>query len=480
MAQPLIKSPKSLPDTTRLVLVKTGHRSARQHFAPPLGVLSLASFLHERLPGVQIEIIDMLPRGLSIEEVVKKTLDYEPDVVGISAMSYEALELHEIAAGIKQKRPRLPVISGGPHCTTAPRKVLADSNIDYAVRGEGEQTLLDLIPRIMAGESEPEDICGIGFQKNGEPHLTPTSEEIVDMDSLPLPAFDLIDLSDYWDLPRFGTTYVRREYATLATSRACPFQCTFCHRIFGSRYRSQSPQIVLRDLQTLASEFGVREIQFVDDCFNLKSERVAAICDGIVKQGLDLAICFPNGIRGDIMDEDTLKKLKAAGTYRITYAVETASERIQKFVKKNVKLGKLKKVIEMTDALGIMVDGFFMVGFPGETREEVQTTLDYALDSKLHSLNFWFVTPFPGTELYDQAKDMGYEVTEDAINLHYFDPMTDLSEVPAEELRRLVQKTFIRFYLNPWRWWRIFKLLPNKKQLPALLLRFIKFSVKWS
>ncbi len=467
----------SLP-LKRVALVRAGHKSVRQHYSPPLGIMSLAAYLRDHDPEMELKLVDMAPRDLTPDQAAEEVLDFQPGMVGISAMSYEAGAMSEIAALVKKSRPDLPVVAGGPHPTTAPVRALSDLNIDCVVRGEGELSFTELLERL--GQGEPlDELAGVGFRKEGGPHIAPPREQAVDMDSLPLPAYDLVDLSLYWELPRFGTTFVHKEYATLSTSRACPYRCTYCHRIFGARYRSQSPETVLRDLEQLQRDHGVREIVFVDDCFNLERKRVAAICEGIIERGLEFSMSFPNGIRGDIMDRPTLEKLKAAGAYRITYAVETASPRLQKLIKKNVDLEKLEKVIELTDAMDIMVDGFFMVGFPGETRQEIRMTMDYALRSKLHSANFWFVTPFEGTELFEQAKQMGFALPEHSEALHYFDPRTDLSEVPARELKRMVQRTFLRFYLSPWRLWRIWKLFPNKRQLPSLLLRFIRISATW-
>jgi len=439
----------------------------------------MAAWLRKKVPGLEIKIVDMAPRRLSAEQAAKDALEFEPEMIGISAMSFEAAEMFAVADKVKQDKPELVVVAGGPHASTSPGNALQNPNIDYVVRGEGEITGLELIKRVIEGGRDPAEVSGLAFRKDGEARLGAVREQIVDMDSLPLPAYDLIDLESYWDLPRFGTTYVNREYATLSTSRACPYRCTYCHRIFGTRYRSQSPEKALRDMAELKEKYGVRELVFVDDCFNLDKKRVAKICDGMAERGLAFSISFPNGLRGDIMDRQTLERLKEAGTYRITYAVETASPRMQKFIKKNVKLDKLKHVIEMTDRMDIMVDGFFMVGFPGETRQEIEMTLDYALSSRLHTANFWFVTPFQGTELYQQAEDLGLAVHAGAESLHYFDPRTDLSEVPADELKKMVKRTFRRFYLNPWRMKRIWRLFPNKRQLPSLLVRFLKISATW-
>jgi anaerobic magnesium-protoporphyrin IX monomethyl ester cyclase len=273
---------------------------------------------------------------------------------------------------------------------------------------------------------------------------------------------------------------VHKEYMQVMTSRGCPFQCTYCHRVFGVGFRPRSPENVIEELEMLKNKFGIREIFFVDDCFNCKPSRAKKICDLMVSKGLDFSITFPNGLRGDLMDEELLDKLKAAGTYRITYAIETASERLQKFLKKNLNLQKVKNIIEATDQRNMLVDGFFMIGFPGEKRSEVMQTLDFALTSKLHSMNIWFVTPFEGTELYDQAKELGYQLQASTDKYTYFFPETTLSEVPPQELNKLAQKTFLKFYMSPWRLWRIARLFPNKKQLPYLLGLFLKYSLKWS
>jgi len=461
-----------------VVLIKASLLSVRQHFSPPLGIMSLAAYVREALPGTDFHLIDMIPEGLDIEGAAERALSFSPDLVGISAMSYESGALKELAAALKRRRPELLVIAGGPHATTHPEDALTP-DIDLVVRGEAEQTMTELLPRLLAGERRP-DVRGIAFRRDGAYTDTGPRDGFADPDTFPTPAFDLIQLERYWDLPRFGTTYVHREYAPLSTSRACPYHCTYCHRMFGTRYRAQSPAVVLRDLEVLQNRYGVKEVQFVDDCFNLDKRRVAAICDGIRDRGLKFAISFPNGLRGDIMDDATLDKLKAAGTYRITYAIESASPRIQQFIKKHVKLDRLREVIAATDARDIMVDGFFMVGFPGEKRDEIEMTFDYALKSKLHTASFWFVTPFQGTDLHEQAEALGLSVPENPDALHYFDPTTDLSEVPADELRGLTQKNFLRFYLNPWRIWRIAKLFPNRRQIPALFVRFLKISLKWN
>jgi anaerobic magnesium-protoporphyrin IX monomethyl ester cyclase len=463
----------------RVFLVKVGHRTARQKFAQPLGVMMLAACLREQIPGTELELHDLIPEELSVAELIALARRFQPDVFGISAMTYESEEMAAVAKAVKAWRPDLPVVVGGPHATTMPRQVLALPEVDVIVRNEGELTFAELVPMLVAGERRPE-IPGVGFRKDGQPYLTPPRAFIPNLDALPYPAWDLVRMPRYWDIPRFGTAYQHRKYMSVFTSRACPFNCTYCHRLFGQKFRARSVENVIGELKILYRQYGVREIHFIDDCFNFDKPRAAAICDRIVEEGLKIAINFPNGVRGDIMTPELLQKLKRAGTYRITYAVESGSERVQKYMKKNLKLDKVKEIIAETDRLGILVDGFFMVGFPTETREEIAATLQFALDSKLHSANFFFVTPFEGTELWDQARQAGMQADADPDRYTYFYPETNLSEVPQAELARMVSQTFRRFYLNPWRLWRVLRLFPNKKQLPWLLWLFLKYTLKWN
>ncbi len=465
----------------RVQLIKVGHPTAHQKFGQPLGIMYLAGYLRKNLPETEIQLLDMLPQGLNLAELVKKVADFQPDLLGISAMSFEAGELHELAAAVKKSFPRMPIVAGGPYVTTATNQAFSDQNLDFVVRCEGEQTLLELAQYLFSGSGSPAKILGLGFRENGAAQINPDRPYLENLDTLPFPAWDLIPVKKYFDLPRFGTAYVHKEYMQVMTSRGCPFHCTYCHRIFGVGFRARSPEKVIEELEALQQKFGIREIYFVDDCFNCKPSRAKRICDLIVERGLKFSINFPNGLRGDIFDEELLDKLKAAGTYRITYAVETASERMQKFIKKNLNLDQVKKVIELTDKKNVLVDGFFMIGFPGEKRSEVEQTLDFALESKLHSMNIFFVTPFEGTELYRQAKELGYQVQMETDASTYFFPKNyEICEVPSPELQQMAKRTFLKFYLNPRRLWRIFRLFPNKKQLPHLLWLFLKYTFKWA
>ncbi len=176
--------------------------------------------------------------------------------------------------------------------------------------------------------------------------------------------------------------------APIFTSRGCPFGCIYCHNVFGKKFRARSAENVLDELSMLKREYNIGEIEIIDDCFNIDLSRAKEIARGIIDRKLDIAISFPNGIRADHMDKELVDLLKEAGTYRVYYAVETASPRLQKLIRKNVDLDRPKEIVDYTAAQGIMTCGFFMMGFPTETEEEIRMTIDYACRSKFHQVLF--------------------------------------------------------------------------------------------
>ncbi|GAH01912.1 unnamed protein product, partial [marine sediment metagenome] len=269
-----------------------------------------------------------------------------------------------------------------------PKSILQNKNIDFVVPGEGEITTKELVDAIEQGGNVSE-VKGIGYKLDSEVVFTPARPFIENLDVLPFPAWDLVDIERYFCFPTFNIFYSSRQYMSVFTSRGCPYNCIYCHKIFGKKFRARTPENIFQEIEILCKKFNIKEIQIVDDCFNLKPERAKKLCDMIIDSDLDIAISFPNGVRGDLMDEELLIKLKKAGTYKINYGIETGSQRLQKFIKKNVNLKNLQKVITLTNSHNILSHGFFILGFPTETREEVQQTIEFARKSKLNTAGFF-------------------------------------------------------------------------------------------
>lgn len=431
---------------------------------PPLGVMYIASYLRRYAPGsVNIRILD-----LSIERngrtALKRALhNLKPDLIGFSALTPEAPDLAYFAGWFKHKFPDALLVAGGPHPNAAVDQTLNMEGIDLLCLGEGEVTTLELVKRLHEGKGYL-DLPGLAYKENGEVRINPQADPIADLDELPFPAWDLVPLLDYcsWRVINPSVSRFYKRFTTLFTSRSCPYGCTYCHNIFGAQYRPRSAANIFAEMNELEDRYGIREFHIVDDNFNLQPERVEDLCDRIIQGKKRYCMAFVSGLRGDILTPALMDRLHSAGTYQISFGIESGSERIQKLVKRNGNIPKLMENISYARKIGIITHGFFMFGFPTETREEVAQTVRLALKADLLTAAFHTVAPFPGTPLYDQLLE---KVGSEQIRLEemYFKSSTmNLSEIPTQELHQTVKRLFRKFYFTRKRIWNIWKHSPRK------------------
>lgn len=431
----------------RILLLRTSAVGAAfRDVAPPavsapLGILYLSSAL-ERALGSRIEI-----EAESLSLAVRSSAEIEgwlrartPDLVGISSSLLE----EPLAVAVAQAARQLPngatVVLGGPYASCAPERALAKTGADFAVCGEGERSFPALVEQILDGGDDAE-IPGVarldaeGGFRQGAP-VAP----ILDLDAIAFPAWDRIDIGAYSRLYNFNDLpLLRPPHAPLLTSRGCPYRCSFCHNVFGKRFRARSPENVVAEMELLHDRHGVNELHIVDDIFNAQPARVQRICDLIIERGLDVALAFPNGLRGDLLDVDLLRSLQRAGCYSITFALESASPRILEKMHKRLHLERLAGAIRQASELGIITSCFVMFGYPTETPEELEATLRWVRDSDVDFPRHSIVSPFPGTELAEHAKAAGIDPS-----------VTDGGyEGSAEDLKRRVRLGLLEIMQEP-------------------------------
>jgi len=424
----------------------------------PLGLMYLAAYAERQVPGVKVEILDMKVSESKLVDLQGIVGEEKPDIVGLGGLTVHAGAMHAAAAEARRAAPEAMILAGGPHATCFPGKVLSDENIDAVVLGEGEHAFAN----ILRARREGSPINGIQAVGTAE-HLDPDERDVVlDPDELPMPAWDKIDIPAYERHSSF-TILGKRKYMGIFSSRACPYSCIYCHNIFGRRFRARGAQSVLSEIRTLMNDYGIRDFDVLDDVFNLKRERLVEICQTIIDEKLDIRIAFANGLRSDLLDEEIIHLLRAAGTTYISFAIETASPRLQKMINKNLKLDRARKAIEAASREGILCNGFFMLGFPTETEEELRQTIDFAVHSPLDIAHFLRVTPFEGTKLFDLVDDETKKyLTGHPEYLCYEDRHLNLSEVPAKRFRSLFRHALMRFYLNPLRMLKILRHHPDR------------------
>ncbi len=386
--------------------------------------------------------------GLTHKEIADRIKQWLPDIVGINIpFSGWSKGAFKVADTVKSIDKDIITVLDGLHPSARPVECLSNPNVDFIVRGEGEQTISELVDTLEQGNTEDlEKIKGIGFIKNGKNVITPPRPEIQDLDSLPFPARHLLPMDTYFaavkENPIRGV--IRKRWAIMTTSRGCPHECIFCsnHIVMGRKWRGRNPEKVVEEIEHLVDTYRIKQIDFYDDNMTLKKKRVIDICDLIKERGLDIEWYVPTGVRADTLDEELLTKMSASGCKGLRIAPESGVQRVvNQIIKKNLNLKDVEQAVVLTNKLGIKLGVFFILGLIGETKEDIQETIKYAYKlRKLGAKNFHFsiATPLYGTELYEQAKRGGFlrdGFSDEA--LAAAEPLIETAEFTADDLREL-------------------------------------------
>ncbi len=430
--------------------------------APPLGLLYLSAYLREK-SQITPSICDARFKEYGFDQIEDRIREEKPDLLGITSFSLESKEAHEIARRGKKAFPNMLVIVGGPYATSDYGQALEDPNINIAVIGEAEKSFHQLVAALKNGEDWTQ-IRELAYRRNGSVIKTDMREFIENLDELPYPAWDLINLEEYFNRrgtrkrTSFNQHQMKQRVLSIFTTRGCPYRCSYCHNLFGKKLRKRSVENVIGELKLMKNQYGAEEVEIIDDIFNLDLDRAKEIFRRIVAEKLDLKFSFPNGLRTDRLDDEILDLFKQGGAYRLVFAIESGTPRIQKLIRKNLNLEKAQTNIALAAKRGFSMGGFFMMGFLDETEEEIWNTINFALNSKLQTAAFFIVTPFPNTDIWRQAQALGLNLDADYEN--YQKVSANISKVPTERLTKLRKIAFRRFYLNPWRIWSFMRTTP--------------------
>jgi anaerobic magnesium-protoporphyrin IX monomethyl ester cyclase len=416
----------------------------------PLGLIQIAAVIKEHESDAEIRILDMRLPGEDNASFSSFVKDYAPNFIGFRTVSRDSHFMNGLVYEARALVPGTILVAGGPHVSACGARVMEEAPFDFAVAGEGEGTLKELL-EMLSGGGEPDAVRGIIYRdREGRICTNEPREPIKDLETLPRPLWELLPHDRYFDMMDFPHIPAHlnacREVVSIFTSRGCPYGCTFCHNIFGKRFRARSAGHVVDEMEYLTHRFGIRQFDIRDDIFNLDRKRVFDICDRIIKRGLNIRISFPNGLRGDLVDEELVLALKSAGMFSCTYALETASPRLQKMTRKHIDLDRLRHIIRFTSAQEVITKVFVMLGFPTETREEMAMTVDYALDDAIDFVIAHTVNPFEGTEVAEQVSARGIDVRALRENFDYLQVNFSVSEVSTEELDAIKTALFVKFF----------------------------------
>lgn len=443
---------------------------------PPIGLGYLATAL--RKAGFkQVAILDCLKENLDFVAFNKRIKSYNPDIVGFQVFSHDLSSLEISLKIIKKINPKIITLAGGPHPSGFPQQTLETLPLlDYAFKGEAEVGLPLLIRKLSVKKGNLFRIPGLIYRQGRKivvnPQIFPGN-----LDSLGFPAWDLIDPREYPNAPQ-GVFFKNLPVAPLMATRGCPFLCTFCagRTITGLKVRPRSIGYILSEIKFLKEKYGVREIHFLDDNFTLNRSYVREFCQKLLKSNLNISWCCPNGVRLDTLDLEVLKLMKASGCYYVSVGIESGSNRILKLMKKKLTVEKIKRQIKMIKKSGITVNGFFILGYPGETKKEMEATIKLSRSLGLTRVAFYNFLPLPGTEIYEQLARNG-EIEEDMDFSHIFQAETPYSPVSVsqKELKKIQQKAYLLFYLRPVILWQMLREIKTPNQFKYILKRAIAY-----
>ena len=401
-----------------------------------IGLAYLAAVLEEN--GHEVTVLDCPALEINQEELKAKLAAIKPNLIGITSMTPTIQSALLSAHFAKEACPEAMVVLGGAHATFMDEQVLNEAKaVDIVVRGEGEQTLLELAQNV-SNSHGLNRIEGITFRNNGQTVRTPNRPFIQKLDELPRPAYKYFPLEKY---RLFG-----RRMLPIITSRGCPSQCSFCttSRIFGKGFRARSPKNVVDELEWLRDVHGADAFSFYDDTFTLDKKRALKICEEIKNR--EIGIQWDCQTRVSTVSKEMLAKMREANCQQVFFGVESGCQKILDAVNKGTTVEQNTAAIKLAKKAGLFVAVSVMVGYPGETRDMLEQTIDLLRKAEPDDAYICVATPYPGTELRNLIEDMGWNISNDWKRYDTTAPVFDNPNLSAEDVTKIRSSFYDSFY----------------------------------
>ena len=434
-------------------------RTEGSSLAIPLGILYISSQLKAQNDAGKVGLLDYtlhlpeLAGHASIEDFVleeaRRRVSFRPDIIGISLLFSTSHRLFEVVVtGLRALWPKATIVVGGIHATNCAARLLEYAEVDYVLRGEGEIGFAQFVQQYRNGQ--PIKVRGI-YGKADLPaeQALDLCDFVEQLDELPFPDWDLIDMERYvcgkGGRRNFGQAADRR-ICSILTTRGCPVRCTFCsaHTVHGRRVRYRSIESVIDEIRCLHQRWGVTLFTPRDDLLTADKTRLLDLIHGVKELNIPgLEFQFSNGLHVNTLDEEILDHLVELGTQTVTLAIESGSEYVQrKIIKKNCNLAKARRLVKLCRAKGLLTRCYFILGFPGETKELMQETARYIRDLGADWCAILTATPLIGSEMYQQFLARG-DIVEDVelwSSAHFWRRRFDTVEISAAELNDFIYR----------------------------------------
>lgn len=437
---------------------------------PPLSLAYIAGQIKEIAEPL---IVDSGPENLDLEATLKIIKEFNPQLMIISTATPTInTDLGWFAKRVKNENPNIKISAIGIHVTALPKETLRDfDSLDFVICGEPEITAKELIEALIS-KGDLTKVFGIAFRKNGEILLNQKREFIENLDELAFPYWPGVNFENY-KMP-----ILNKPFNLISFSRGCPFNCKFCnaHIYYGEKIRRRNPQKIIEEIQ-MNIKNGISDFLFWTEFATADREYLIKVLDLIISKGLNKKIRWVSNSRADVTDFDLFKKMREAGCWQLAFGLEFGNNRILQLAQKGpgASIENGRKAIENAVKTGIVADGHFILGYPGETEKTLLETINYALSLPLTFAHFYVATPFPGSKLYQEAiqkkwlVDLNWQkISQDTPNLNT--PWLDPSKI-----EKYISLAYKKFYLRPITFWRIAKIAKNPSQFFSILNLGLKF-----
>ena len=428
-------------------------------FKPPIALLSIATTVRERVAPCSVFVVDAQAQQFSVQQTVEEAMRLCPDVVGISAWTDFWWAAYEIGKRIKAKNENIHICYGGPHVNIYPEETLNIDFVDTVVCGDGETPFSSLCKRIIDNDKY-DDISGVYSKKKNNAVFSHYIEN--ELDELPIPDRNFLNLELY-----NSVLSKNDKITTLITSRGCPNKCIYCKLNF-QKPKSRSAQNVIEEFRYI-HQLGIKEVEIYDDTFTWSKQRVADICNALISENIQIRWAIRD--RVDRADRDLLKLMAKAGCIRVNYGIESGVERILRIMRKGITLKQARNAIAWSKEAGLETLTYFLLGGLDETREEMELSVQFALELDADYSAFSITIPYPGTELYNIALERGilphdfWKPFAERPEKNFVIPHFIENILPLPELIKIHRNAVRTFYMRPKYIWRQLKRLGSFSEL---------------
>jgi len=415
----------------------------------PVSLATIAAVLENE--GFEVKLDDCIVNEIDFLQLQQKLKQFKPDLVVINTATPSIVTDLKVASLAKKANKNCLTVAFGIHVTALPEESLKmEPALDCVVRGEPEITLKDIALAIRKKRGL-EKIKGISYRKGKKIIHNPDRPPLENLDELPFPAWQHIKINCH--LMPFKNV----PFLLVATGRGCPYQCNFCadKTFYGRKLRLRSPKKVVDEIEWIGKKFGVKDFLFWSESFTINRQFAKSVAEEIIRRRLKVYwVC---NSRVDTVDYQLLKKFAQAGCWMIGYGIESGSQEILNKMKKGTTIKQAKKAVRDAHQAGLEVTGHCVIGYPGETKKEIEKTIKFAKNLGLDFVQFYCAVPFPGSELFDLAKKENWITSDD---WGFFEQNFSVLTTPnlkAEEVMKLRRQAFNSFYLRPKIIWQTIK-----------------------